>query len=420
MSFAQGLSGLSASASNLDIIGNNIANAGTFGFKAGSVQFSDVYTGSRVGLGTQVASVSQNFTTGAVQTSSRPLDVAIVEGDGFFRMSSTAGDIAYTRNGQFNLDKNGYIVNAAGYQLTGYQVGSTGAVGGGLAALQMPTTAMVPKQTADISAQFNLDSRSTVPTAAFNANDSTTYNYSNSLTVHDSLGNAHELSNFFVKSANGAWDMYATADGYPLDANGAMLAAPGAGGPPAVANSTKLATGALTFNGNGELTTTPSSVQLAGLDFNNGSAPMAMNIELAGTTQFSNDSDVKKLTQDGYASGTLIGFAIGQDGTVTGKYSNEQSKSLGQVVLSSFVNPNGLQPKGDNIWTETAASGQPLTGTAGSGTRLGSLTSGALEASNVDLTSELVNLIIAQRTYQANAQTVKTQDQVVQTLMNMR
>jgi len=420
MSFAQGLSGLSASASNLDIIGNNIANAGTFGFKAGSVQFSDVYTGSRVGLGTQVASVSQNFTTGAVQTSGRALDVAIVEGDGFFRLTNAGGDVAFSRNGQFDMDKNGYIVNAAGYQLSGYQVGSTGAVGGRPVALQMPTAAMVPKPTGEVTAQFNLDSRSTVPPGPFNANDSTTYNYSNSLTVHDSLGNAHDLTNFFVKSADGKWDVYATADGYPLDAGGAMLAAPGAGGPPAVANSAKLTGGALAFNANGELTAGGSTLKLAGLDFNNGSAPMSINIGLEGSTQFSNDSDVKKLTQDGYASGTLVGFDIGHDGIVTGKYSNEQSKALGQVVLSSFVNPNGLQPKGDNIWTETAASGQPLTGTPGSGTRLGSLTSGALEASNVDLTSELVNLIIAQRTYQANAQTVKTQDQVVQTLMNMR
>ncbi len=147
---------------------------------------------------------------------------------------------------------------------------------------------------------------------------------------------------------------------------------------------------------------------------------MGFTVDVTGTTQFGNVNDVKKLTQDGYTSGSLVAFAINQDGTVTGKYSNEQSKALGQVVLSSFVNPNGLQSKGDNVWAETAASGQPLTGTPGAGTKLGALAAGALEASNVDLTSELVNLIIAQRTYQANAQTVKTQDQVMQTLVNMR
>ena len=147
---------------------------------------------------------------------------------------------------------------------------------------------------------------------------------------------------------------------------------------------------------------------------------MTFTLNLAGTTQFGNVNDVKKLTQDGYASGTLASLAIEQNGTITGKYTNEQSNTLGQIVLSSFVNPNGLQSKGDNVWAETAVSGQPLTGTPGAGTKLGGLVSGAVEGSNVDLTSELVNLIIAQRTYQANAQTVKTQDQVMQTLMNMR
>ena len=179
--------------------------------------------------------------------------------------------------------------------------------------------------------------------------------------------------------------------------------------------------GQLTFDANGSLAS-PAGGKLAleGINFTNGSAPMAVNVAVTGTTQFGSSSDVKQLDQDGYASGTLTGFSIGKDGILTGKYSNEQSKALGQIVLSSFVNPAGLQSKGDNVWTETAASGQSLTGNPGTGTKLGALASGSLEASNVDLTSELVNLIIAQRTYQANAQTVKTQDQVVQTLMNMR
>jgi len=437
MGFAQGVSGLNASASNLDVIGNNIANSGTVGFKSGNVLFSDVYAGSRVGLGTQVAGVAQNFTSGAVQTSSRALDVAIVNGDGFFRLASPGGEIAYSRNGQFDMDKNGYIVNAAGLQLTGYKVGANGAVAGGSpAALQLPTTAMAPKATTGIDAQFNLDSRSTVPTAApFDANDSTTYNYANAVTIYDSLGNSHELSTFFVKQAAPAvntWDVYATADGWPLDANGAKVVAavpattpptPGSGGA-ALADDTSLV-----FDANGNLSLSVAvppilsqdgKMSFAGLDFANGSAAMTFTLNLAGTTQFGNVNDVKKLTQDGYASGALASLAIEQNGTITGKYTNEQSNTLGQIVLSSFVNPNGLQPKGDNVWAETAVSGQPLTGSPGAGTKLGALVSGAVEGSNVDLTAELVNLIIAQRTYQANAQTVKTQDQVMQTLVNMR
>jgi flagellar hook protein FlgE len=415
MGFAQGVSGLNASASNLDVIGNNIANSGTIGFKAGTAQFSDVYAGSRVGLGTQVAGVSQNFTSGAVQTSSRALDVAIVNGDGFFRLASPGGEVAYSRNGQFNMDKDGFIVNSAGLQLTGYPVGANGSVAGGSPApLQLPTTAMQPNSTKNIAAQFNLDSRSLTPTATpFDATNSTTYNYANAVSVYDSLGNSHELSTFFVKTGSNSWEAYATADGKPLATGGALATAVPPAAPAAGPQS------ALSFDTNGNLTSAPSIV-FTGLNFGNGAGPLAFAVNVAGTTQFGNVNDVKKLTQDGFTSGVLTSYAINQDGTVTGKYSNEQTKALGQIVLSSFVNPNGLQPKGDNVWAETSASGQPLTGTPGEGTKMGSLTSGALEASNVDLTSELVNLIIAQRTYQANAQTVKTQDQVMQTLVNMR
>jgi flagellar hook protein FlgE len=433
MGFAQGVSGLNASASNLDVIGNNIANSGTIGFKAGTAQFSDVYAGSRVGLGTQVAGVSQNFTSGAVQLSSRALDVAIVNGDGFFRLASPGGEVSYSRNGQFNMDKDGFIVNSGGMQLTGYKVGANGSVAGGSPApLQLPTTAMQPNPTTNIAAQFNLDMRSLPPTATpFDAANSNTYNYANAVTVFDSLGNSHELSTFFVKTASNRWDVYATADGKPLTSAGAMaVGTPASAGPPPVAAvppaASALATGTLGFDSNGALTTAAPTtlaagkINFAGLDFGNGSSPMGFDVDVAGTTQFGNVNDVKKLAQDGFTSGTLTSFAINQDGTVTGKYSNEQTKALGQIVLSSFVNPNGLQPKGDNGWAETSASGQALTGTPGEGTKMGSLTSGALEASNVDLTSELVNLIIAQRTYQANAQTVKTQDQVMQTLVNMR
>ena len=165
----------------------------------------------------------------------------------------------------------------------------------------------------------------------------------------------------------------------------------------------------------GELAT-----RIAGLNFANGSAAMNMTVDLSGTTQFGNPNGMSKLKQDGYTAGTLTSYSINPDGTITGKFSNEQTKLLGQVVLSSFANPNGLEPKGGNAWAETLASGAAITSTPGEGTKQGSLEAGALEASNVDLTSELVNLIVAQRSYQANAQTVKTQDQVVQTLINIR
>ncbi|MDB5844789.1 MAG: flgE [Polaromonas sp.] len=413
MGFAQGVSGLNASASNLDVIGNNIANSGTIGFKSGSVQFSDVYAGSRVGLGSEVAGVSQNFSSGAVQTSSRALDVAITNGDGLFRLASPGGEIAYSRNGQFNMDKNGFIVNSGGYQLTGYPVGANGATAGASPTpLQLPTAAMAPKSTEKVAAQFNLDSRSVTPTATpFDPTSSATYNYANAVTVYDSLGNSHELATFFVKAqvdaaaappvAENTWNVYAAADGAVVKGGGAIAT--------------------LTFDDRGAMNPAVQTIQVAGLDFKNGStSPMALTVDVTGTTQFGNANEVNKLTQDGYTSGVLSSFAIEQNGTITGKYSNEQTQSLGKVVLSSFINPNGLKSLGGNLWTETAASGGPLTGSPGSGTKLGALTSGAVEASNVDLTAELVNLIIAQRTYQANAQTVKTQDQVLQTLVNLR
>ena len=400
MGFQQGVSGLNASSSNLDVIGNNVANSGTVGFKAGSVLFADVYAGSRVGLGTQVAGVSQNFTQGAVQTSTRALDVAITNGDGFFRLASPSGEVSYSRNGQFTIDKDNYIVNSGGLRVTGYQVGANGSIAGGTpAALQLPAAAMTPNATTKINAQYNIDSRSTVPvTAPFNATDSTSFNYQNAVTGYDSLGNPHEITNFFVKTAANAWDVYQTVDG-------------GA--------SSNI--GSLTFDTAGKmLTPAAGTLAPAAIPLTNGAAPMNFTINLTGTTQFGNDNAVAKQTQDGYTSGSLTAFAINPDGTVTGKYSNEQTKTLGQIVLTSFANPDGLQSKGGNVWAETAASGQPLVGTAGAGTKVGSLTSGALESSNVDLTAELVNMIIAQRTYQANAQTVKTQDQVMQTLVSMR
>ncbi|MEB0013894.1 flagellar hook protein FlgE [Glaciimonas sp. Gout2] len=429
MGFAQGVSGLNAASNNLDVIGNNVANSGTVGFKTGSVLFADVYAGSRVGLGTHVAGITQNFTQGAVQTSTRALDMAITGGDGFFRLASPSGEISYSRNGQFNVDKDNYIVSASGLRLTGYPVTASGTLSGGNpTALQLPQVAMAPKSTTAIVSQFNLDSRSAVPIKTpFDATDSTTYNYPNATTVFDSLGNSHEISTYFVKTGANAWSMYATADGWPLDANGAKVA-------PDATDATKPSSGgaalsAIAFDTNGKLAvdaagqpTSPAGgkINFAGLDFGNGSTPLAFSMDITSTSQFGNVSEAKNQNQNGYTSGTLTAFAINPDGTVTGKYSNEQTKSLGQIVLSAFANPDGLVPTGDNGYSETAASGQPLTGAPGVGSKVGALRSGALEASNVDLTSELVNMIIAQRTYQANAQTVKTQDQVMQTLVSMR
>jgi flagellar hook protein FlgE len=403
MSFSQGVSGLNAAAANLDVIGNNIANSGTVGFKSSTATFQDIYAGSRVGLGASVAGVVQNFSQGVTQTTSRPLDVAIQTGDGFFRMSSPSGEILYSRNGQFTEDKDGYIVNAAGMRLTGYGVNASGGINGGTPSdIQIPSSGMAPNATSNVDAEFNLDARSAVPTKTpFDPTDSTTFNYSNAAgPIYDSLGNSHDLSVYFVKTGANAWDVYGTADGAPLNGGAAISS--------------------LTFDANGNLTAPAGgTLNIAGLSFANGSAPLNIAMNLTGTTQFGTANGVSKLSQDGYTSGQLTSFAINPDGTITGSYSNQQTKLLGQVVLSSFANPNGLAPQSGNMYAATQASGQALTSAPAEGSKQGSLLAGALESSNVDLTSELVNLIVAQRNYQANAQTVKTQDQVTQTLLNM-
>ncbi|MHB1174838.1 MAG: flagellar hook protein FlgE [Sulfuriferula sp.] len=405
MGFQQGLSGLNAASKSLDVIGNNVANANTVGFKESQAQFADVYANSltgagasQVGIGTKVAQVAQQFSQGNITASSNPLDVAI-NGGGFFRMSNN-GTIAYARNGQFQFDKAGYIVNATGSRLTGYGVSASGVLATGAPTdLNINTADLTPKTTTKVDAVLNLDSGSTVPvTTPFNMADPTTYNNSTAVSVYDSLGNAHTLQTFYVKTSANNWDVYASTDG-----GAASLVSPSP---------------TLSFNSSGALTTAmPLTVPVAVTT--GATTPFNVSLDFTGTTQFGSSFSVNALKQDGYTSGRLAGFSISADGTIAGRYTNGQSATLGQVVLANFTNPNGLQPLGNNLWTETAASGAPLVGTPNSGS-LGVLQSSAVEDSNVDLTAQLVNMITAQRTYQANAQTIKTQDQVLQTLVNLR
>jgi len=463
MGFAQGVSGLNASSSNLDVIGNNIANSGTTGFKDGTAQFADVYAGSQVGQGVQVAAVSQNLTQGSVTTTGVGTDVAIT-GNGYFQMMSPSGQMSYSRDGAFTQNSAGYLVDSSGLQVTGYQVGANGAIAGGTpTALQLPiNTPMTPKATSQVSAQFNLSSSDAIPaTTPFNANTSTSYNYSNTTTAYDSLGNSHEITSFFVNAGNNTWNVYQTMDGHALDTTAASVTAAtaavstanataaasalvvstaGAGATaPEIAQAATDATaataaqtaltaltsagtsvGSLAFNSSGTLVSPANGTLTSGsIPLSNGAAAMNYTFNLTGTTQYgSADGIVAAATQNGYTSGQLTSFAINSNGTVTGQYSNNQTTTLGQIVLASFANPNGLANEGGNILTATAASGGPVISAPGAGTSAGSLTSGALEASNVDLTTELVNLIIAQRTYQANAQTIKTQDDIMQTLVS--
>lgn len=409
MSFQQGLSGLNAASKNLEVIGNNVANASTVGFKGAQAQFADVYASSltgagasQIGIGTKLSQVSQLFTQGNITASNNPLDIAI-NGGGFFRLSNN-GTISYSRNGQFQLDKSGYIVNATGARLTGYIANASGVLSTGAPAdININTADIPPRVTTTVDAVLNLDSGSTVPATAFDTTDPTTYNNATSVSVFDSLGNSHTLQTFYVKTAANTWDVYASSDGVPIGYT-----------PPAPA----VPVGSVSFNSSGNLIS-GSPIAISVPVTTGAGTPFTVSVDYTGTTQFGSAFSVNSLKQDGYTSGKLNGFSTSADGTIVGRYTNGQSATLGQVVLANFTDPNGLQPMGDNAWAETFASGSPLIGVPGSGP-LGVLQSSATEDSNVDLTAELVNMITAQRNYQANAQTIKTQDQVLQTLVNLR
>jgi len=427
MSFQQGLSGLNAASKSLDVIGNNVANSTTVGYKESRAEFSDVYAaslsgagGSNIGLGTQVTAVTQQFTQGNITASNNPMDVAI-NGRGFFRMSQN-GAISYTRNGQFQMDRNNYIVDSGGRQLTGFALNAvTGVLDtSNPVPLRLSTGDQTPLVTGGattnpgVVAQLNLDSRNTIIPAAtgFNYQDPTTFNQSTSLAIYDQQGNPYSQTLFFKKTAINTWEVYSTLT------NPAGVVTPL---PPPVAQ-TLAAT--LTFNANGTLASTvpatPTVTVPAGGFVLTGTS-FSYPISFTGTSQYGATFGVNTLSQDGYASGKLTGTSIGADGYIKGRYTNGQSKILGQVTVTNFQNPQGLQALGNNQWGETAASGNavPVAGVPGTGS-LGVLQASAVEDSNVDLTAELVNMITAQRVYQANAQTIKTQDSILQTIVNLR
>ncbi|MGH8777794.1 flagellar hook protein FlgE [Paraburkholderia sp.] len=412
MGYQQGLSGLAGASNDLDVIGNNIANANTVGFKQGQAQFADVYANSvatavntQIGLGTRLAQVQQQFSQGTITTTNQALDVAI-NGNGFYQMSNN-GSLTYSRNGVFQLDKNGFIVSSDGLQLMGYTANAGGIINTAQTVpLQVPTGNIAPVATKTITAQFNLNAQDTVPTVTpLDPNDNKSYSYTTSTQVYDSLGGSQQVNMYFVKTATGSWDVYAgTATGTPAKVGTATFDTSG--------NLTS------TTDAAGAATTPPLTFSFSIPNSDGSATPQALQFAISGTTQFGSADGVNKMQPDGYAAGTLTNFTVGNDGTLTGNYSNGQTQALGQIVLANFANENGLVNLGGNQYEATAASGVAQIATPGS-TNHGSLQGGAVENSNVDLTSELVNLITAQRNYQANAQTIKTQQTVDNTLINL-
>lgn len=532
MSFQQGLSGLNVASKSLDVIGNNVANAGVAGFKGATAQFGDVFASSiggggagagQIGIGAQLQAVAQQFSQGNITATNNPMDIAI-NGGGFFRMSDN-GNISYSRNGQFHVDKDGVIINTNGQALTGYAADASGNI---LATSAVPlvvsTAALAPNSTTVFTVGMNLDAGATTKNpAVFDAANPATFTNSTSGTVFDSIGGEHVMTLYFLKDAatnaavatpptaftTGPGDIAAgdivingvavgavvspnttaIAQGAAVaaaitaaaitgvtataDAAGrvtlrstaaaltialagtATLANTGlavAGSYPVAGNWTTYATvdgavngsglpvgvtlggnagglQALNFSTGGGLQTAMPFTVSVDLDavaaaqtpavLNGATTPLTFTLDFTGSTQYGNPFGVTALTQDGYTSGQLSSLAIAGTGLMVGHYSNGQTKNMGQVVLATFANPNGLTSSGANQWKDNSASGLPVVGVPGSGA-LGALQSSAIEDSNVDLTSELVAMITAQRIYQANAQSIKTQDSVLQTLVNLR
>ena len=547
MSFQQGLSGLNTAAKQLDVIGNNVANAGTVGFKQSQAQFADLYAASlagggglQVGTGVKLAAVAQQFSQGNVTNTNNSMDTAI-SGAGFFQMIDQSGALLYSRNGQFQVNKDGYIVNNQGHQVQGYQA-AAGLVTAVQGPIRIDPAPLAPRQTSNMAAidgvpigvGANLDSRAAFPlgitqgtvtgtavpgltittgtndaltgtvdgvafaaaipggltytttaalasavqaavnadaalvtagksvtvsvdasgflvmasnsggtastltvagnsltnlfgvaapvpvdgTGVFSLNAPDSYNNSTSLTVYDSKGTQHIASLYFQKASPNAWNVYLAIDSASIPATAAPMATLNFSTAGALASATPYVTvppAATDSAQGGTLTRIVADPTYTPL----GANPMPLAFDFSQTTQYGGAFGVNSLAQDGYTSGELSGFSTSTDGTIVGRYTNGQTQALGQIGLVNFTNPQGLQPVGNNEWVETPESGMiPLNRPGSSG--LGLLQSSAVEDSNVDLTAELVNMITAQRVYQANAQTIKTQDAVLQTLVNLR
>lgn len=405
MTFRLALSGLNAASSDLNVTANNIANSSTTGFKESRAEFAELFAVSPQGVatlatgnGVRVSDIAQQFSQGNIDFTDNNLDLAI-SGTGFFTVSDN-GSFAYTRAGAFRTDAAGYVTNAQGQRLQVFPPVTGGGFNtGAMADLRLVTSESAPAATSNVELLANLPADATPPAnGTFDPADPTSFTRATSLTVYDSLGAAHTATVYFVKdAAPNEWNARFYVDGTEV------------GGPDPLVFDNQ---GTLTSPANGEITLpdyTPAT----------GAAPMSITMDVAGTTQYGSTFSVGNITQDGYTTGRLIGIDIDKSGVVQARFTNGRSLTLGQVALSNFANPNGLQQLADTNWSETFNSGQALRGQAGT-SGFGLIQSGALEASNVDITTQLVNMITAQRNFQANAKMISTSDAITQTIINIR
>jgi flagellar hook protein FlgE len=405
MPFRLALSGLNAAQADLTVTANNIANTATNGFKGSRAEFAELFSVSpqgvssnAIGNGVRVSNVAQQFTQGNIDFTDNSLDLAL-SGQGFFILND-GGALAYTRAGAFQVDAQGYIVNARQQRLQVYPPGTNGQFNtGALSDIQLVTSESAPAATTTVDVTLNLPANAAQPTVAvFDPANVNSYNSATSLTTYDSLGAAHTATMYFTKTANpNEWTTQLFVDGTAVgtaqtleyDNTGALIDPAG---------------GTITFPAY-----TPAT----------GAADMNMTFDFGTTTQYGGTFNVNAITQDGFTTGRLIGIDIDSTGVVQARFTNGRSLALGQVALANFSNPQGLQQLGDTNWAETFGSGQALRGQAGN-SGFGLVQAGALEASNVDITEQLVNMITAQRNFQANAQMISTADAIQQTIINIR
>ena len=405
MTFRLALSGLNAAQADLTVTANNIANTATNGFKGSRAEFAELFSVSpqgvssnAIGNGVRVSNVAQQFTQGNIDFTDNSLDLAL-SGQGFFILND-GGALAYTRAGAFQVDSQGYIVNARNQRLQVYPPSTNGQFNtGALTDIQLVTSESAPSATTAVDVTLNLPANATQPpVAVFDPANVNSYNSATSLTTYDSLGAAHTATLYFTKTANvNEWTTQLYVDGNAV-------------GTPQT----------LEYNNSGTLIDpVGGTIAFPAYTPATGAADMNMTFDFSTSTQYGGAFNVNAITQDGYTTGRLIGIDIDSTGVVQARFTNGRSLPLGQVALANFANPQGLQQLGDTNWAETFGSGQALRGQAGN-SGFGLVQSGALESSNVDITEQLVNMITAQRNFQANAQMISTADAITQTIINIR
>ncbi|MBN1612378.1 MAG: flagellar hook protein FlgE [Polyangiaceae bacterium] len=420
-----GVSGLRAEGEALGVVGDNIANVNTVGFKSQRAVFQDVLghsilagTGSSLpGSGVRVGDIQQMFTQGSLANTGIATDLAL-NGDGFFVVNGTVDGVSanfFTRAGQFEINNQGYLVNPNGLQVQGYAANPDGTFQASISSIQAPTSAIQPHATENAEITANLDSSAVIPTNPFDITDpANTANFSSTMTVYDSLGNAHTMDVYFVKTADNTWDWHGVIDAGDLGGT--------------AGTNQEVGTGTLTFTTDGALDAVSATTVTA--DFTGATAGQVVTLDfgtaiadggtgLDGTTQFASPSNVSSQSQDGYSSGDFSGVQVDGTGVVMGLYTNGQKIAIGQLAIAKFRNNDGLGRAGQNLWIDTRESGAAAMGTAGSGGR-GAVSSGTLESSNVDLAEEFVGLIQHQRSFAANSKTITTADEMLQELINIK